>query len=563
VDISCACGSSQCNKLIRWCLPFIFGLLAWHLPAQTDSLKYWIEFTDKAGNGYDLQHPEAFLSQRALDRRQRQGIAVDWSDMPVTRAYVDSLRSLGFHILYTSRWFNAAAVSTNDSLLISQAGQYSFVKDTRQVARLRWEPGYQLRAKTILQLPETGLDSFYGASWNQIHMLNGDYLHQLGYTGKGMVIAVIDAGFAGADTLEAFQRLHARGQILGTRDFVDGDTIVYAHHTHGMHVLSLMGGYLPGKLIGTAPDADFWLLRSEDGDSEMLIEEHNWVAAAEFADSAGADILSTSLGYFRFDDSLMNHTYADMDGNTTFITRAADKAASKGMLVVNSAGNEGNSSWQYIIAPADGDSVLTVGAVDANGQPATFTSHGPTFDGRVKPNVAVQGKNAIVASFNAEGIQAGNGTSFSCPILAGMAACLWQAFPDKSNMEIYHAIEQSADHYNNPDNFTGYGIPNFANALYLLDKGSFDFIPRNLSPVVYPNPFRDRVELFFYSPYEQHIIIRLFDPSGQLVWQKPFSINAQTYYSLSIGDLQRYARGLYALVIQSGDNFTVKKIIKQ
>ncbi len=542
-----------------WLLLFVANLLF----AQNDTLKYWIQFTDKVNNGFSVLQPEQFLSQRAIDRRQRMQIAIVENDLPLTASYLQAVRQIGFHISYVSKWFNAATITTNNPVLIAQVQALAFVKQSRVIDH--FNPANPGKHKQSLpdKLQDIDPDSLFGDSYNQIHMLNGEYLHKLGFTGKGMVIAIIDAGFAGADTLAAFQRLQANAQILGTHDFVDGDNMVYAHHTHGMHVLSLIGGYLEGKLIGTAPDAQFYLLRSEDAASEMPIEEYNWVAAAEYADSAGADILSTSLGYATFDDSTMNHTYADLDGNTTIIARGADMAASKGMLVVNSAGNEGNNGWHYIITPADGDSVLAIGAVDSMAFYASFSSTGPSADGDIKPNVAAQGLNDVVASFSTNLIQTGSGTSFSCPIMAGMAACLWQAHPDKNNMEIFRAIEESASHYANPDSLLGYGVPNFANAHYLLSKGSFDFIQQNHSPLVYPNPFRNQTELFIYSPYVQHVIIRVYDVAGRQMLEKSVSLSALTYYSLPLENVQSLAPGHYFLSIQSGDNYETIKIIKQ
>ncbi len=542
-----------------WLLLVVANLLI----AQNDTLKYWIQFSDKLNNGYSIQQPEQFLSQRAIERRQRMQIPLKENDLPVTASYVQSVRQLGFHILYTSKWFNAASISTNDPLLIAQVQALIFVKNTILVDH--FNPAHTAQHKK--NLPDKWLDSdpeiHYGDSYNQIHMLNGAYLHKLGFTGKGMIIAIIDAGFAGADTLAAFERLQSNGQILGTHDFVDGDDLVYAHHTHGMHVLSLIAGYVEGKLIGTAPDAQFYLLRSEDAATEMPIEEYNWVAAAEFADSVGADILSTSLGYATFDDSTLSHTYADLDGNTSIIARAADVAASKGLLVINSAGNEGNSPWQYIMTPADGDSVLAIGAVDSMGLYTSFSSKGPSAAGRIKPNIAAQGLNDVVASFSTDLVQTGSGTSYSCPIVAGMAACLWQAHPDKSNIEIFRAIEAGSSQFNTPDSLLGYGIPNFASAHYLLSKGSFDFIDQSNSPLAYPNPFRNQIELFIFSPYQQNINVRIFDVAGRKMSEQLWSLSASTYYSIKLKEVENLAPGLYFINIQTGDNFQSIKIVKQ
>ena len=259
-------------------------------------------------------------------------------------------------------------------------------------------------------------------------MLKGDILHNRDLKGKGKLIAILDAGFSRVDEMIAFEELFAENRILGTKDFVQRNNNVFDEHTHGMMVLSTMGAENKGQIIGTSPEASFWLLRTEDVDSENLIEEYNWLCAAEFADSVGADIINSSLGYTTFDDAGQNHTYTDMDGRTAPVSIAATIAAQKGMIVVNSAGNSGSGSWHFIGAPADADSILSVGAVDENADFAWFSSYGPSFDGRVKPTVVAQGRNTIVATSN-NGTLTGNGTSFSSPIVAGLSACLWEAHP--------------------------------------------------------------------------------------------------------------------------------------
>src|SRR5258706_324851 len=255
----------------------------------------------------------------------------------------------------------------------------------------------------------------YVPALHQLQMINGDFLHSLGYRGKGMLIAVMDAGFNNANTIPVFQDLIADNRILATHDFVQGDSNVYGHHFHGTAVLSCMAAHLPGYMIGTAPDAEYILLRTEDAATEYIIEEYNWACGAEYADSAGADVFNTSLGYTTFDDPLYNHTYADMNGDSAVITIAADIAASKGILVVNSAGNSGGGPWNYIGAPADGDSVLTVGGVDSLKVIYARSSHGPSFDGRVKPNACAQGLNAYLDFANAA-FGYGSGTSFASKV---------------------------------------------------------------------------------------------------------------------------------------------------
>jgi len=384
-------------------------------------------------------------------------------------------------------------------------------------------------------------------------------MHTQGYVGQGMVIAVLDAGFYKADSLPAFDSLRINNQILGCRDFVTGDTLVYEDYPHGMNVLSCMGGNIHGSLVGTAPKAKYWLLRTEDAWSETLQEEINWAVGAEFADSVGADVINSSLGYSNFDNPADSHTYADMDGNTTIISNAADFAVSKGIFVTTSAGNAGGPPWYKITAPADADSVLTVGAVDSVGVLAGFSSRGPTFDGRIKPNVVARGYQAAFASASG-GITQGNGTSFSSPITAGAVACLWQAHPTKTNMEILSAIEQSASQSSNPDSLVGYGIPNFCTASAILTG-----IEENNNSInvftLYPNPFINLITITCNNSQKQLVRVSLIDISGREVFveNKLLESNTNTF---TIKPETQLAKGLYILKIVSNSQSSSIKVIK-
>jgi hypothetical protein len=354
----------------------------------------------------------------------------------------------------------------------------------------------------------------YGLAYNQINMLNGIELHDLGYNGTGMIIAVLDAGFLNTNTIPAFNYLWNNNRILGSKDFVDPiNPNIFGSHSHGTSVLSTMGANLSGEIIGTAPEASYWLLRSEDGFSEYMIEELNWVSAAEFADSVGADVINSSLGYTTFDDPSQNHTYPDMDGNTAIVTRGADIAVSKGMIVVNSAGNEGSSSWYYIGAPADGDSVFSIGAVNASGNYVSFSSHGPTYDGQMKPDVVAQGSGSTIINAYSGNVSTGSGTSFSSPITAGMVTSLWQAHSNRRNTEVLDAIRQSASLSNNPDYQLGYGIPNYMTAHNLLSL-----------PVSYI--FSLEVKVYLEGPFngsEMNFGLNSYLPLGQPYNVAPFN----------------------------------------
>jgi subtilisin family serine protease len=372
-----------------------------------------------------------------------------------------------------------------------------------------------------------------------------------------MLIAVLDAGFIGANTIPVFQNMINENRLLATHDFVEGDSNVFAHSSHGTSVLSCMAAQLPGSMIGTAPDASYILLRTEDAGSEFIVEEYNWASGAEYADSAGADVFNTSLGYTTFNDPLYNHTYADMNGDSTVITIAADIAASKGILVVNSAGNSGGTPWNYIGAPADGDSVLTVGAVDSHEVIANFSSHGPSFDGRVKPNVCTQGSGTFLAFDNGTFGYSG-GTSFSSPIMAGAAACLWQARPGSNNMQIFHAIEQSADRYNHPDTLYGYGIPDLMRAWTLLNGAQ----PPSEDAVlnVYPNPFSTAFSITFYTPQTSSIRLEIFDAAGKKVYDRQ-NTAGRYYQSISINN--SFAKGVYFLRLTTTQRVFYRKMVRQ
>ncbi len=543
------------------------------LIGQVAPNKYWVRFTDKDNSPYSIDNPQEFLTQRAIDRRTAFNIPIDESDLPVNQTYISAVAAEGATILNASKWFNSVTIYTTDPTVVDAINQLPFVQSVEKSSGTKHPHGDKFgkpffENESYAKIPESGYlkgttsgQSYdYGQAYNQINMLNGIPLHDMGYDGSGMVIAIQDAGFLNANSIAAFDYLWDNDRILGYKDFVNPQNPnIFNSHSHGTSVLSTIGANLPGQMVGTAPEASFWLLRSEDGESEYLIEELNWVSAAEFADSVGADVINSSLGYTTFDDPSMDHTYADMDGNTTPITIGADKAVSKGMIVVNSAGNSGGSSWQYIGAPADGDSVFSIGAVDASGNYASFSSTGPTADGRIKPNVVAQGQGSTIISAWSGDVSTGSGTSFSSPITAGMVTCLWQAHPDKRNTDIMEAIQESATLASNPNNQLGYGIPDYTMAHDMITNAGTD-ITYDYSVSVYPNPFSNEISISLNDRELEVEKVIVTDLTGKVIYQQDLG---QTKGALiRISGLQNLTPGVYLVRISSSDGQLLQKIMK-
>lgn len=443
---------------------------------QAQPGRYLIRFKDKEGTPFSLSRPESFLSARSLERRTRYGISYDSTDLPVTPAYIESLRALSsVTVLNVSKWLNQVSIQITDPAVLDTIHRFPFVQAATLIARSLQRstdaPENKLLSNGSSQSIQSiagGAPAFdYGVTTEQMAIHNGAFLHNIGLQGQGMIVSLLDAGFFSHTSLKAFDSVNKEGRLLGTWDFVAREPSVAEDHPHGMYCFSIIAANIPGIFVGTAPKASFYLFRSEDAATEYPIEEHNWVCAAERVDSAGGDVISSSLGYYRFNDPALNHQYADMNGNTTMAAIGADLAAKKGILVVNAAGNEAANTWKYIVTPADGDSVLAVGAVSSKGAIGSFSSYGPAADGRVKPDVVSVGVNTIVQATD-NTIAAGNGTSFACPNMAGLATCLWQGFPEVNNMKIIEALRRSGHLFQNPNDRMGYGIPNMKKAVGLL-----------------------------------------------------------------------------------------------
>ena len=446
-------------------------LLAATLSAQDYNYQFRLSLKDKGSSNYSIDRPEEFLSKKSLERRQRQGIPVSKIDLPISSEYLKDIQAAGGKIIAKSKWLSSVTVNCADSLMVDKFLALPFVDSATFVwkgkpAKSKVE-GDTIAPTPALKMEEDVQDSYYGKMYTNINTNNGQALHDKGYKGKGMTIAVIDAGFHNLPQIELLDNIN----VLGSKSFVyeKEDLFGEGANYHGLMVLSCIGSNKPNIAVGTAPEAEFWLLGSEDTRSEFPIEEDYWVMATEYADSVGVDVINTSLGYAAFDKPAQSHTWAQLDGRTNFITKGANIAGDRGMLIITSAGNSGTDSWYKITSPADSPNVLTIGAVQSDSIISPFSSRGFTSDGRIKPDVMALGSLSAVVSDKGKLTQS-YGTSFSSPIMCGMAACLWQAFPTLTNKEILRALRESGDKSDAPDANYGYGIADMDKAMQIAQK---------------------------------------------------------------------------------------------
>lgn len=544
----------------KFCFITIMSLLsATLLNAQTQqNKKLLIYLKDKNDNRYSLDKPAEFLSEKSLQRRKKYNIALQTGDLPLSEKYLDQLKAKGIGIWFASRWLNAVCIEASNEQL-QEVLQLPFVKPRYELlisrktnksnkenqAMMEFQPNQRKPERKPLLISGT---SDYGRALNQIQMLKVQEMHRMGFRGERMQIAIFDAGFYNADKISYFKHLVSNNKILGTYNFVDKNTEVFKNSDHGTKVLSALASYQPGEIIGTAPEASFYLFRTEDSGSEYRIEEFNWLIAAEKADSLGVDIITSSLGYNTFDDASMNYKYEMMDGDTPLSTKAADLAAARGILVVTSAGNEGDNAWQFIGAPADADSVLTVGAVDQKSAYAYFSSKGPTSDKRIKPDVSAMGVNTSVVSGYGEVVNS-NGTSFSTPLVCGLAAGLWEAHPELTNMEIIEALQKSSDLAKDPNPLTGYGIPDFLkaieNAKRIVEQKKVKITQVILQP-------RQKLEIQLGNKHMNQLVrCRIFNLKNKCLLKKEL-LNDKGW--ITIEDSEQLTSGEYKLILEVGSH---------
>ena len=515
----------------------------------------WVYFNDKPSSATFLSNPLTMLTQRSLDRRTTQNISLDITDVPVEQTYITQISAAtGITVMAKSKWLNALHIrGTQADIQVLTA--LSFVNNVK-FANHSLNPGGKFSQtpkgiKPVNKQYDVQVNYNYGGSQNQIEMLNGHLLHQQNFTGQGKIIAVLDSGFTGVNTAAPFQNLITNNQILGGYNFPDANTNYFFRHNHGTNVLSTMGGFADGQLVGTAPSAQYYLFITEDVNSENPVEESYWVEAAELADYYGVDVINSSLGYFDYDNTAYSHQYDDMIGNKTFASRGVNMAFNKGIVVVISAGNSGATAEPHIATPADAIGALTIGAVNSAEVYASFSSIGPSFDGRIKPDVCAKGLQTTVSSTTGT-ITTSSGTSFSSPVMAGMVATFWSAVPNLTAQQVVNFIKQSADNYNAPTTQKGYGIPDFQ--LALTNALNLEEVSSNKSFVVYPNPAENQIT--FQLENKQKGILYLYDVLGQNILTKEISENNNSI------DIQNLSNGVYYYSFES--NKTYKgKIIKK
>jgi len=535
------------NKML---LVFSFLLSALFAVAQQDA---WVFFTDKPSVASALADPSTILSQKAIDRKLSQGIVIDERDVPVNESYVETLRNQpNIMVMAQSKWLNAVHVRGSEAD-ISAIEDLAFVEAIQFADRNLNSAGRSINYELDVDIEATEITFNYGNAQNQVEMISTHMLHQGGYTGEGLTIAVMDSGFPNVNTMAAFQRLRSNNDLLGGYDFVDGTEDVYAfsNNDHGTKVLSTMAGYIEDSYVGTAPDASYYLFRTEDVYNENPVEESYWVAAAERADSLGVDLINTSLGYTVFDNANYNYSPSDMDGQTSFISRGAAIASEKGILVVASAGNLGHTAWEIVSAPADTEAVFSIGAVDADENLMWFSSLGSTVPTSYqKPDVVAQGGSAAVIDKN-NAIMLNNGTSFSGPIICGSLASLWQALPWYSAPQLKTLVRSTASQANSPDRFLGYGIPDFNQALISALSLSDNRLEEVL---VYPNPAKQG---FYLQNLQTDIDLVIYNTLGKKI--KNFKVQPSANYV----SIEGMAKGIYILKLKTQSHSKTLKLIKQ
>ena len=511
-------------------LLFTFTFLSY---SQTE-YHFLVHFKYKKSS-LDLFNPNEFLSERSIFIKSIQKAVIDSSDLPLNTNFINTIQAQNHVVEAKSKWFNAIVISNPDSNLTG-IKSLSFIKSIQYIGQR------DLNKKANDKLE-------YGVPENQNKLTNVNFLHNLGYTGDGVSVAVIDAGFKNVNSILFFDSLFLDNRILGNYDFVNNRQVNYNGHSHGTSVLSTMAANTDKSYIGSAPNSNYILLVSEDINQENLIEEFHFIEALEYADSFGVDIINSSLGYTTFDTYALSHSKDELTGDSAYISKACNIASRKGMLIIAAAGNEGASAWENISFPADADSVIAVGSVSEVSEYSEFSSKGvPFYHGLIKPNLCAIGAGAALVNGNGQ-IQFGNGTSFSAPQITGLFACLKQAFPNRKNWELKKALEESASNFNTPDSLIGFGVPNAEKAYWILKRQS---LLKEPNQIVFPNPTNCSVMLINKNNISG---VKLFNLEGQLVYE---NYPNSTVLKINVSFL---SSGIFILKTTSNKKELVQKIM--
>jgi serine protease AprX len=524
------------------------------VPAPAQENRYMVFFKDKQGVSFTTDAPAEFLSAKAIDRRLKHGIGVTDQDLPVRGSYVQGVRNTGANTFFTTRWLNGVLVQCAPGV-ISAITVLPYVDRVEFVAPLpKLSAGGRHSMSLRRQSNHVGVETE-----NQLQMIGIDRMHEGDYKGQGITIAIFDSGFPGVQTAPAFQNIFSEERFIGTvsYDFVHNSPDVFQHDDHGTEVLSVIGAEIPDAYTGGAFEAAFQLFITEDVPTEYRIEEYNWLFAAEKADSAGVDIIHSSLGYYDFDDPAMNYSVDDMDGKTTVVTKAAQWAADRGILVVASAGNEGAiPSWRIITAPADAEDVLAIGGVNSLREKVSSSSTGPTSDNRIKPDLVALGAGVKVVKPNGQ-ISTASGTSLAAPLITSLVAGILQRYPQLTNKEIMALLKQTSSQASHPDNLLGYGIPNFQAAVNYTDQ-----TPQAHPFEVFPNPLQH--DTLTISPFDPGAVdsceIEIVSAQGQILGRDTvrFDWLNRTYKA----DMTGRAPGIYYIRVFWGKSRQTIKLLK-
>lgn len=516
-----------------------------------DGYMFRLKLKDKNNSSFTTSSPETFLSQKSIERRIRQNIQINESDLPISEQYIGTIESLGYPIVAKSKWLNTISILCQDSSCVDSLRNIDFIDEIAFV----WKSDSITKAKKDplkAKKPTSKTNSTYGYAHDQIATLNGQYLHDEGFKGEGMEIAIIDAGYTNLKEILLLDNVFIRG----IKDFVYNGNDLFNSSEHGINVLSAMATNRPGTYIGTAPKAKYWLFRSEDSRSEYPIEEDYWITAVEYADSVGVDLINTSLGYSWFDSPAENYTHDQLDGKTSPMSKVANLAALKGIFTVVSAGNEGYNKWEKITFPADAEHVLTVGSMTKDSLISTFSSVGPTFDGRIKPDVVAIGDKINVVGSDGD-VMINNGTSFAGPVMCGLAACLWQVNPELTNLELLDIIKQSSSKYNTPGKSYGYGVPNMKLAKEIIEgttTGIIDESNLDSTQIIIESDSVGHIRIFKPETEDnEKLTLLIITLDGKIMVNDLLTENAQNYTF-------PYSKQAYIISITGSNKKESKKI---